>query len=182
MRLRSALAFAVLLATPACDDFSVEPLPIRLDSFVLFSLGRLDLVRYPAAFDFFSQAPIMVEHQFATGNWDMVLMETDGEFAIAPPGVFPPLSFMRAGVEVVEGRSFEEVKRASNDESAYIKNALVPLRENSVYIIRTRRSDLGCVFYAKLEPVEINAEVGSVRFDYLLNPNCGDRSLTTAED
>ena len=61
----------------------------------------------------------------------------------------------------------------------------VQLTMNAVYVLRSR--PVACTtsrgpVYAKVRPIEINVAAGTFTFEYVDNPNCGDRDLVPAED
>jgi len=167
---------AVLAA--GCDDgLGSGRAPILESSFTLFSAARQDLFRMPSAYDFFRLQLRPIEHQFATGDgWDVALTEAESEFKLAAPGAFPGLGGLNAGIAVIPNATFEEVERAPAAAAEYEQTELVSLRPGDVYVVRSRRLQ-GCSVYAKFRAVEQDPGFGSVRFEYLVNPNCGDRAL-----
>lgn len=169
---------ATAVATAACDDgFRVGRLPTIENSFTLYSAARPEHMRLPSAIDFLRLSLRSIEHQYATADgWDVALTEVDGAFWLAPAATFPGFEDLRAGIVPVTGASFESVERAPAASDEYVEKELVALEPGRIYIVRSRRRD-GCTVYAKIRPAEIDEAHGRVEFDYLLNPNCGDRSL-----
>lgn len=170
------------LAVAACDDpFALEPFPNVADTTTLYSVSRTELVGLPSAFDF-AQGPrrVVVESATELGIWDVLLAEDGVSFLLVPQGaVLDPLS--RAGIAVDSVRAFDEIVSAAADTAAYTRHAAVPLSLGKVYIIRTRVRGT-CVFYAKLEPIAFDADIGSMDFRFVFNPNCANRDLSLQED
>src|SRR5690606_34590005 len=173
------LALAVAPFLTACDDefgpldWSDAPEPA-----VIYSLTRPELLGKPSAYDFITLTPVRVETPGATGAWDVALAEEDGRPVLLPVGALPgaPRS---VGIATILDRPFEEVTRAPRDTAQYRKDAPVELRMDAVYVVRSRvRLASGCVYYARVRPVEWDAEEGAFRFEVVRNPNCNDRALT----
>ena len=183
LRVLPILLLAVSVLAAGCDDgFGSGRAPLIGNSVTLFSAAREDLFRMPSAIDFFRFQVRPIEHQLATGDgWDVALTEVGSEFGLAAPGVFPGLESMNAGIAVFSGKTLEEVERAPAESSAYADTEPVPLRLGDVYVIRSRRLQ-GCTVYAKIQAVELDPTVGSVVFEYIVNPNCADRNLVRRDD
>lgn len=180
--LRGALAAAVSVATlglAACgDDPFAREWEISPDTVLLYSLARPEL-NLPSAFSFTQERTLRVEAPGATGLWDIALDTQDGEFVFLPPGALGINS--RARITTLEGFDFDEVREAPSDTAVYVADRAVPVEIGLVYVVRTGQS-LGsfstrCVYYAKLEPLAVDSEAGTMRFMYDANPYCNDPSL-----
>ena len=89
-----------------------------------------------------------------------------------------------AGVAVILNRAFDSVEQAPEDDDSYSLTP-VAIRMDAVYVLRSRpvRCSTGTgPIYAKVRPLTIDVAGGSFTFEYVENPNCGDRDLVPAED
>lgn len=183
-RVRTAIllsATALVTGLPACGD---DPFRItwneRRDTVLLYSLSRPER-NLPSAFDFLPDRRTTreVEAPGATGNWDLAVHTRDGEVVFVPPGDLGIES--RAGIATFPGLSLEELEEAPSDTTVFVTDAPVPAEVGTAYVIRTRErsGSFGrvCVYYAEMQPLEVDGEVGTVRFVYDVNPRCNDRSL-----
>jgi hypothetical protein len=179
---RRYLVPILALAVAACEDpFALEPFPNVADTTTLYSVSRPELLGLPSAFDF-AQGPrrVVVESATELGIWDILLAEEGGSFQLVPQGaVLDPSS--RAGIAVDSVRAFDEIVSAAADTAAYTRHAAVPLTLGNVYVIRTRVRGT-CVFYAKLEPIALDAGIGSMEFRFVFNPNCANRDLSAPDN
>lgn len=173
----AALILGTLLA--ACDDDLFEPRwASAIDTVQLFTLARPEL-NLPSAFSFNARRTLRVESATATGNWDIALNSEGGGLVLLPPGALGITS--RARISVRPDATFDEVREAPRDTTEYSAVEPVPAQIGTVYVVRTGQGagPFGgrCVYYAKMEPVEMDVEVGTIRFRYEANPVCNDRSL-----
>ena len=148
------------------------------DTVLLYSLSRPEL-NLESAFDFNNRIGVRIEHPNSTGNWDMAVDTRGGQVVLLPPGALGVAS--RAAVAVLEGRSFASVTEAPADTALYTARLPVPVRMGTVYVWRTRQSygnwGMACVYYAKMEPLAIDPQAGTLRFVFDASPVCNDRSL-----
>lgn len=180
---RLAAAFLVLTLA-ACDD---DPFAIRWevapDTVLLYSLARPEL-GLPSAFNFNQRRLIRVEDPGATGSWDLALDTEGGELVLLVPGAMGIES--RARITQLEGMTFEEVRKAPADTAAYISDVPVPVELGPIYVVQTgeSRGSFGrlCVYYAKMEALEVDLELGTLQFVYDSSPVCNDRDLVPPED
>lgn len=182
---RDALLFAacalLLWGAAACGD---DPFDITWtanpDTVVLYSLARPELNR-PSAYDFVptNRRRVEVEDPGATGQWDLAVDTREGSLVFVAPAALGVDS--RAGVATFPGLTLDEIREAPSDSAAYSTTEPVAVETGTVYVVRTRRSRGGfgqlCTFFAKLEPIGLDAEAGTVRFVFDVNPQCNDRSL-----
>jgi hypothetical protein len=166
---------AVVLAVGCSDNFG----PIRYnpvqDTVVLYSLSRAELIKLPAAFDVPGMQAMTVESGHASGQWDVALAEDETGFILLPLDAFPGMN-TRAGIAVMEGYSMADVTHAPADTAAYTRRTSVPVLPGPVYVVRARRVG-GCTFYGKLQAERVLADEGSVKFGWVVSPNCNDRSF-----
>lgn len=175
------VAVAAVVVVAACDDpFGPQPWNPTPETLTLFSASRTEYTGLVSALDLASDpvSVVAIEAPGATGQWDVVLVDGPGGLALAPVGLFGG-GTSRAAIAVIENRAFIDVEEAPRDEAAYSQEP-VALRENVVYVIRSRRSNCGFttgVRYAKMQPVEIDQVRGIYRFAVVRNPFCDDRAL-----
>lgn len=174
----------LLLAAPlaACDDeFGPVDWGAAPDTVELWSIDRADssFIGLPSAFDFVGLRAVVVESPGEAGNWDAVVTDTTDGLALAPKDALVD-GASRAGIAVIDGVAFADLASAPGDAAAYEDSAAVPLTVGDVLVVRTRRFFDGlsdCHRYAKLHVIEVDASEGTVRFEYVRNPNCNDRAL-----
>lgn len=175
----AALAAALLTGVVACGDdpfsfqWSDQP-----DTAVLYSMARPEL-NVPAAYDFYTSTKVVIESPNATGTWDLALDTRDGGLVFLPPGALGVSS--RARVAPLEGLTLDDVTDAPGDTAVYTGVDAVPVELGTTYIVRTsqRAGSFGrsCVYYAKMEALEIDVAEGTLRFRHVTNPVCNDRRL-----
>lgn len=176
----------VAAALAACGDDPLGPQDwvASPDSVTLFSASRSELVGLPSAFDVVTGIRLAIEEPGVTGQWDVVLLEEEGQLVLVPAVAFAGLT-SRARVAYLENQDFATLVRAPGDSASY-SAAPVPVRLGGVYVLRSRRTS--CQFfgsgsmYAKIEVVEVDAAEGHISFRSIRNPNCGDRALVPPGD
>jgi hypothetical protein len=175
----AAVAAVGIAASTACGD---DPFAIRWessrDTVLLYSLARPEL-GLPSGFNFYNRVPVRVEQANATGNWDVAVGTRDDQIVLLPPGALNIGS--RARIAELPNADFDDVVEAPADTAAYTALDAVPVRMGSVYVIQTSQRigtfGTSCVYYAKLAPVDIGLEQGTLRFYYDSSPVCNDRAL-----
>ncbi len=180
----AAAAFVVSFWSAGCGDD-----PFRLqwvqdpDTALIYSLSRPEL-NLASAFDFHGRVAFAIEAPGSTGQWDVVLDHRDGRLVLMPPGAIGILS--NARVAVFPGMTFDDVRKAPSDTAAYVSDQPVPVEFGTVYVVRTHRDrdqfGLSCLFYAKLEPIEIDVAAGTLTFVFDSNPLCNDLDLVPPDD
>lgn len=178
-RRAAVLVAALLLGAAGCSKdpfaFNWDDTP---DTVLLYSLARPEL-NLVSAFDFFQGVPVRIEGATATGTWDAAVDTEGGQIVLAPPGVFGITSTAR--IATLEGMGLDDVTRAPADTLVYVADARVPVRQGNVYVVKTNRSrgrfGRSCVYYAKLEPLLIDAPGGTLTFRYITNPVCNSKDL-----
>ena len=183
---RSVVILALAVLSTACgdDDFGFIDWAAVPDTTLLYSASRPDLLRMPAAFDFVNVQRVVIEGERSVGTWDMVLVEQDGVFQMAPES-FVTGSDSRAGIATTGATTLEDVREAPSDTSSF-RRTPVPIQAGEVYVVRTRRTQCFTlntgVRYAKLRAIELDAAAGTFEFEVVRNPNCNNRSLVTPDD
>lgn len=176
----AALALFATIALPACDDGFGPDRALVEDTAEIFSLSRPENIGLPAAYDLtqINPRPVEVEDERSTGQWDIALTESDGGLVLAPASHFSGQG--NAILSVDTTNTFAGVTEAPEDTSAY-NDEPETVRTGAVYVVRSRRRSR-CVYFSKLRPLEIDEEAGSLRFEFVLNPNCNARTFEPAED
>lgn len=185
---RRALVVPLLAAlgwtAMACGD---DPFAIdwqsNPDTVVLFSLSRPE-IGLASGFNFNSRVSVQIEAADATGQWDLAVDTRQGGLVFLPPTFFGIES--RARIATLAGLRFDDVREAPLDSTAYVTDRPVPVQTGSVYVVQTDRGfdpfGRRCVFFAKLEPLDIDMGEQSVRFVFDNNPVCNDADLVPPED
>jgi len=181
---RLAALAVVCLAAAACGD---DPFEVRWtadpDTVLLYSLARPEL-NLPSAFNFLLRVAVPVESPNATGNWDVAVDTEDDRIVLLPPGALHIDS--RAAIAVIPGVDFDDVREAPGDIDLYVTDEAVPVATGSVYVVQTHQSagtfGRRCVYYAKVEPIEIDVVLGTLRFLFDANPVCNDTRLVPPDD
>ncbi len=174
-----AVVFLGTLALGGCgrDPFQIDWVESP-DTVTLYSLARpqLNLV---SGFDFYNRIAVRIEDSEATGNWDIAVDTRNGKIVLLAPGALGVNS--KARIARIPGTTFADVVEAPADTTLYTATSPVPAELGSVYVIRTRQGygSFGrvCVYYAKLEPLEIDPVGGTLRFVFDASPSCNDRKL-----
>jgi len=175
--LLAAVALSVGLSACGGDPF-VFPWATSPDTVLLYSLARPEL-NLEAAYDFHNARRIRVEAASATGTWDLALDTRGGGLVFLPPGALGITS--KASVAVLPGLAFADVVDAPEDTAAYTRSAPVPVEMGTVYVVKTSQSPgifgTACSYYAKLEPLVIDVEGGTLTFLVEASPVCNSRRL-----
>jgi hypothetical protein len=170
---------AILMALSGCGDdpFAFDWVDTP-DTVVLYSLARPEL-NLASGWDFFRGNAIRIEAPNASGSWDVALDTQNGELVLLPPGALGVES--RARIAPLSGIQFDDVREAPSDSTAYISRAPVPMALGTTYVIRTDQSvgafGTRCVYYARMEPLELDVAGGTMTFREVTNPVCNDRDL-----
>lgn len=175
----TALLLGGMVGLAACggDPFRIDWVEAP-DTVRLFSLAHPDL-NLVSGFDFYNRFALAVERADATGNWDMAVDTRGGQIVLLPPGALGVTS--KARVAALRGRTLADVTEAPADTTLYEARNPVPVELGTVYVWRTRQGfgsfGTSCVYYAKMEPLIIDAEGGALTFVFDGSPVCNDRSL-----
>jgi hypothetical protein len=177
-RYRFLLVVTAAFMAACADPFGPRFWSDAPDTTMVYSAARPELSGLPSAFDFIDLVRLRIEAPGSTGNWDVALGETSQGLVLIPAGAFQGIE-SRAAVALTAATTLAEVLEAPRDTAAYRREA-VPLTEGAVYVIRTRRGICGFetgVRYAKIKAIEVDAAAGTLRFEYVRNPYCDDRSF-----
>ena len=174
MRTTSRILLVVLAATTlaACEDPlapTLAPVPDEPSQTTLFDFRTSEL-RQTSAFDVTAPGPVRTDQ---SSGWDFLLELDQGTFVFRPRSVVLDLS-STAGLQRMS-TTFEGLSMAP--EGDYVTDDPVPVEQGAVYAARSRRQGIGCLRFAKLEVLAVDAGTGSVELRYLGNPNCGRRTL-----
>ena len=169
---RRLLVLPSLLFSVACSDdifrlrWSSDP-----DTALVYSLARPEL-NLPSGFDFVNRTAVEIQAPGATGSWDFVL-DTQGGQLVIPCGV----TLLHL---------FQDVQKAPSDTSRYTGTEAVPVSLGNTYVFQTHlaRDRFGqlCRFFAKLEPLALDVQLGTMRFVFDRNPLCEDLDLIPPEE
>lgn len=183
IRTRDLLLLVALVTVPAwtaaCgrDPFAYNWVAAT-DTVSLYSLARPELNLY-SGFNFHQRSRIRIEAATSTGTWDVAVDTRDGQVVLLPPGALGVTS--KARITVVTGKSFDDVTDAPGDTLLYTADEPVPVSKGNIYIIRTGQSvgayGTPCVYYGKLQPVDIDPTDGRLTFAFDVSPVCNDRRL-----
>jgi hypothetical protein len=173
------LLTAVSLVASACgsDPFAFNWTASK-DTVQLYSLARPELNLY-SGFNFYQRTRVRIEAATSTGTWDIAVDTRNGQIVLLPPGALGVTS--KARITVVSGQTFDQVTDAPADTTLYTANEPVPVSNGNIYVVRTNQSigayGTPCVYYAKLEPVDIDPTDGILTFAFDSSPVCNDRRL-----
>ncbi|NJD19554.1 MAG: hypothetical protein FIA95_09785 [Gemmatimonadetes bacterium] len=182
-RSRFPLLAALLVAgaggAAACGDdpFAIDWVESP-DTVLLYALMRPEL-NLPSGFDFYNRVGVVIESANATGAWDMAVDSRGGKIVLLPPGALGVSS--KAQVAPLRGRTFADVTEAPADTALYVSRLAVPVEMGTVYVWRSRQNygyyGTSCVYYSKMEAVEMDPAAGTLSFVFDSSPVCNDRSL-----
>ena len=180
-RFGAALAAIFMgIGLAACDE---DPFVFRWnatpDTLRLYSLARPE-PNLPSGAGFYPPPQtFLVETPDATGQWDVALDTESGALVLKPPGALGISS--RGAIATLGAIPFDDVDEAPGDTLLFETNGPVVMTLGTVYAIRTNRraGNFGssCVYYAKLEPLVVDAVGGVLDFRYVASPVCNNRSL-----
>jgi hypothetical protein len=182
--LRRTAILPALLLSVACSDnifrlrWSSDP-----DTALVYSLARPEL-NLESGFDFVNRTAVEIQAPGATGTWDFVLDTQGGQLVMVPPGVYGIPGDSR--ITVLEGLRFADVFEAPEDTLVYTGTEPVPVEMGNTYVFQTHRSrdQFGqlCRFFAKMEPIELDVQLGTLLFVFDRNPLCEGLDLIPPEE
>jgi hypothetical protein len=176
-------AVALLLAAGgllACDDdpFGLDDWIADPDTLLLYSLARPE-INLPSVANLYQKFTLLVQSPGSTGSWDIALDTREDGLVFLTPLSLGITS--RARIAPFPGQSFDDLTEAPSDTTEYIAEDPVPVELGTSYVVRTSEytGNFGqrCVFYSKLEPLELDHAAGTVRFVVDTNPICNERAL-----
>ena len=180
-------AALLLLGLAACDDPNsgiYDPL-MRQDTVSLAAPAVAPEI--PSALDVaYASSPVRGRYPELAADaesWDVAIRRSGGELHFAPAGLFqfqnPVGGATTAAVTEPIERTIDELRQAPS-ESAFRGDSMVAIRRGFVYVVRSRATGAsfgGCQNYAKVEPLEVDVEAGTVRLRVVGNARCNDRRL-----
>ena len=172
---------AVLVAlTGACGDSTepvLIPLPDEPTQVVVYDFVSGDLLD-PSAFDVITRNVVRTDK---VSGWDFVYFE-DEQLGpvIVTRGSYVQDEDQQAGA-LLTAFAFDVVTEAPDD--GYIIQEPIPISTGDVFIVRSRSDqafgNLRCRRYGKFSVDAIDAELGTMTFSHIVNPNCENRNLET---
>jgi len=182
-----ALGLAALVsltgALSACFEIR-RPLSSTLFVYttLIYSLDRPE-INLPSGFDFTVRQPVQIHQPGATGDWDVLVDTEGGQLVLRVPASYGIDSDAR--VSVFEGMSFNQILEAPEDTVDYTAEP-VPLALGNTYVIQTHLApdQFGqrCHFFAKMQPLAIDVQLGTLQFVFDRNPLCEDLELVPEEE
>jgi hypothetical protein len=176
--LASLLACAPLLS--ACEDGNLlGTLILSADTTAIGLPGgnaegsAIDIVRSSGDFDLVRNPERLTDAE----QWDLALRRTSAGLVFRP--FTPVASTLRGAGITVATRGFADVEKAPRGTSAYSSDP-VPVTQGGVYLLRSRQFLSGssvCVKYAKIQVLEIDQALSTVRFAVVINEGCDDERL-----
>jgi hypothetical protein len=169
----------VLVAACTADSLLVDWDEQPLEQ-VIYAIDREpETVRRPTVFNMLERRGLAIEDASAQGRWDFALARENGEMVLLPPNSLGVIS--RAAIATIPGTQFADVRQAPADTLLYSVFDPVPVRLGNVYVIRTHQQfdvfGQFCFFFGKIEPLEMDAASGVMRFVHDVSPICNDLSL-----
>lgn len=167
-------------------DFGFGDWSANEDTVTLYTLDRVDYQGLPSGYAMGPPAQVVrIEERGATGTWDFALTGgTDGEpLMLTPVGALLDLD-SQAGIVPLD-LPYDEIESAPRDSAVYVTGAGVPVQAGDAFVVRSRIVASGrgaCIRFGKVEPVELDAQAGTLTLVALVNPNCNDRNLVPTED
>ena len=180
-RFRLALMVSALaLSSAACggDPFALQWVE-NPEEATVYALDRPE-PHLRSGFNLFERRPVRIEEPAADGRWDFAVERRDGTLYFLPPRVMG-IRNSRAGLSPMQGIPWEDIREAPSDSTLYIFNEPVEAERGTVYVIQTHEQTgsfgLRCVYYGKVEPVELDVERGALTFLFDVSPDCNNRDL-----
>jgi hypothetical protein len=174
---------ALSLLSSACEDPFASNWTASPDTARIYSLARPE-INLPSAFNFNFRAPVIIESASSSGTWDLAVDTQNGGLVFLPPGALGINS--RARVTALPGARFEDVVEAPADTALYVSRSAVKVELGTIYVVQTGQSSGSfgqrCVFYAKLQPLEIDVSGGILKFLFDSNPFCNDTRLVPPDN
>ncbi len=176
---RTLCSAAICLLIVGCGD---DPFLVRWrenpQEAVLFSLDREELNR-PSAFAMLGRTRVVIEDPSSEGRWDFAVERQGERMMLLPPGALGVTS--SAAIVPFPATVYDEITRAPSDTLLYVDDEPVPIDVGTIYVVRTHQQATAfgsvCVYYGKIEPLEIDVLVGTFRFLHDTSPACNNRSL-----
>lgn len=120
------------------------------------------------------------EREQDAGRWDFAIRIENGGLVFLPAGAAGlgagPVD--RAAItQPITDRDFESIDEAP-PSSQFVSDSTVVIQEGSIYVARSRAiCGRGGSHYAKLLPISVNPDSGTIRLQVTANARCGDPRL-----
>lgn len=127
------------------------------------------------------EGPRFPERASDAERWDVAIAGQNGQIVFRAPRSFGFESRAAIGGPLV-GRTFEDVRDVPSG-TQFRTDESVEVQQGEVYIVRSREFSSGfggCVQYAKVEPIAVDATDGTVRLVVATNSRCYDTRLANA--
>jgi hypothetical protein len=178
MRFALGLLAASLLLMGCGDDPFLVRWTENPTEEVLFALDREELNKV-SAFDMRFRTSMVIERSVTEGKWDFAVERQGDQMMILPPGALGVES--TAALVPFAGTEYDEVMSAPADTLLYISEQPIPIDLTTIYVVRTHQHSASyggtCVYYGKIQPLEVDLEVGTFRFLHDASPDCNNLSL-----
>lgn len=179
IRISALAALVSAAALYACDDNPFNLIWVENpDTVELYVLSRPES-NLLSALDVYSRIPKRLEAPTTGDLWDLAVDYRDGQFVWLPPGAMGIDS--DAAVATLDGHSWLSAREAPADTTLYVGDAPIPISFEPIYVIRTRLHQGAwggvCNYYGKIEVLATDSIVGTVRFQFDVNPTCNSRDL-----
>lgn len=182
-RIAALPLFLTVILAAGCDDgsgFAIDPL-ISTDTVELAAPTSASAL--PTALDVTSTGGFIgggrrPETQSDAERWDLAIRARDGALVFVPSGALG-LSAAVGITQPLAGQTFQSVREAPGSASFITKEPVV-IQEGAVYVVRSRTVPCGfgsTSLYAKIQPLHVSVEDGTVRLLISTNEVCGDPRL-----
>ena len=170
---------SVWLGAASCGDdpFNID-WPENRDTVLLYSLARPEF-NLVSGYNFNRRSRVRVEAAGAAGTWDVALGTEEDRLVLLPPAALGVSASAR--IAPLSGIPFDDVRDAPTDTEAYVSDRSVPVAVGTIYVVQTNDipGPFGqtCVYFAKLEPLNVDVERGELTFVFASSPICNDSRL-----
>lgn len=180
--LSAATIAAVLAGIAGCDstDYTIHPLLVTDTVFV--AVPSPQNAGLPTALDIASEGAFVIgggrypERARDALNWDFAVRAGQGTVNLVPARALG-IELRSAITPPIVGVSFPDLREAPG-QASFVGDSAISMQVGNVHVARSR--DLGgsgCVQFAKLQPLEVDTQAGTVRLQVTTNERCGDPRL-----
>lgn len=183
------LIAAAAFSLAACDDPTGIGRAVVVTDTVTIGAPSVAADTVPTALDVLSLDQLAIgggrfpERPLQADEWDVALRLRNGVFSLVPRGALG-LEGRRAGITgAVAGATFEGLSEAP-PSSSFQTGSGVELAVGSVYVVRSRAYSLGggaCWQFAKVQPLELDADAGTASFAVATSARCQDTRLVARD-
>lgn len=170
---------AAALASGCNDNTQLYSWTDAPDTVTLASASRTELAGLGSGYDVTGRKTVIIERLGQGQAYDFAVTEQAGGFYLTPLGAIFGTG-MRAGIATTTYTALSQARSAPSDSASYAQVTSVQATPGSVYIVRSRR--VSCLYttgsyYAKMRVIDVDPTVGTLKFELVQDPNCGDLSL-----